>query len=114
MKEKLTDELKDIATQAKGWLGLEIEYAKLTVAEKGVVLMSSVALGAICLLLGVAALIMFAFALVEVFKLFLAPVFAYLSVGGLVLLMLIMIYIFRVDLVINPISRLVTRIFFDK
>lgn len=114
MKEKLTDELKSIAGQAKNWLGLEVEYAKFTIAEKGVLLMSAVALGMICLLLGVAALIMFAFALVEVFKLFLAPALAFASVGALVVAMLVAIYLLRKTLVINPICRLVTRIFLDK
>ena len=50
MKEKLTDEIKDIFVQGRDWIKLEIEYAKLTVAEKFTLLLSAMIIGAICLL----------------------------------------------------------------
>ena len=68
MKEKLTDEIKDIFVQGRDWIKLEIEYAKLTVAEKFTLLLSAMIIGAICLLMGMVVLILLSFALVELFK----------------------------------------------
>ena len=34
MKEKLSDEIRDIIAQVKLWISCEAEYAKLTLAEK--------------------------------------------------------------------------------
>ncbi len=41
MKEKLTDERKELFTQGRDWVKLEVEYAKLTVAEKFTILAST-------------------------------------------------------------------------
>ena len=40
MKAKITDEIKEIFSQGVNWAKLEIEYVKLTAAEKLIILMS--------------------------------------------------------------------------
>lgn len=114
MKEKITDEIRDIFAQSKNWLNLEVEYARLTIAEKGAILVSTMVIGAVCMLLGVAALSMFAFSLVEIFKFFLAPWLAFLCVGVLILIIVALIWVFRRALVLDPVCRLVTRLILDK
>lgn len=114
MKEKLTDELKDLFMQGKEWAKLEVEYAKLTVAEKFTVLMSTIIIGAICLLMGVVVLIMLAFSLVELFKLMMAPALAYLTVGGIICVLALVVYLLRRPLMLNPIARFITRLFISK
>lgn len=114
MKHSLTDEIKELFSQGHNWLKLEIEYAKLTVAEKVTILMSVLIIGAICLLMGMVVLILLAFSLVELFKMMMVPALAYLSVGGIICLLIVLLYVFRKPILLNPIARFVTRLFIDK
>ena len=114
MKHSLTEEIKELFSQGHNWLKLEIEYAKLTVAEKVTILMSVLIIGAVCLLMGMVVLILFAFALVELFKMMMVPALAYLSVGGIICLLIVLLYVFRKPILLNPIARFITRLFIDK
>ena len=114
MKISLIEEIRSIFDQSRSWLKLELEYAKLTAAEKITVLMSSLILGFVCLLLGMVVLIMLAFSLAELFKLMMCPSLAYLSTAGSICVLLLLLYLLRKPLLLNPIARLITRVFFDK
>lgn len=113
MKENLTDQIKTIYDSGKRWLELEIQYAKLTATEKLTVLMSTLILGAVCLLLGMVLLILFSFSLVDLFKTFLSPPLAYLCVGGIIILLMLLIVLLRRPLLENPISCLLSKIILD-
>ena len=113
-KEKLTDEIKDIFVQGRDWIKLEIEYAKLTVAEKFTLLLSAMIIGAICLLMGMVVLILLSFALVELFKMMIPPVLAYLAVSGIICLLILVLYLLRNPLLLNPIARFITRLLINK
>ncbi|MCM1440453.1 MAG: phage holin family protein [Roseburia sp.] len=93
---------------------LEVEYTKFTVAEKLTMLLSALIIGAVCLLLGMVALILLAFALVEVFKLFMPLGLAFLSVAGIVCVLTLILYLVRKPILLNPIARLITKLFFEK
>lgn len=114
MKAKITDEIKEIISQGMNWAKLEVEYVKLTAAEKVIILMSTLILGAICMILMLPLLIMLLFALVGVFRLFMSPALAYLSVGGIVAVLMILIFIFRKFLIITPVAKFITRLFLEK
>lgn len=113
MKDKIIDEIKEIFTQSANWVKLEVEYAKLTAAEKFTILLSTLILGAIILLIGIVALILFAFALADVFKLFLSPPLACCAVGGILILLILILYFFRKQILFNPIARFISRLFLD-
>lgn len=114
MKEKLTDELKEIFVQGKNWMKLEVEYAKLILAEKMTMLFSAMIIGAVCLLMGMVVLILLAFALVELFRLMMSPALAYLSSAGVIVVLIVLFYLFRKPLLLNPIARFITRLFISK
>ncbi len=114
MKEKLTDELKDILAQGRDWVKLEVEYAKLTVAEKFTVLLSAMIIGAICLLMGMVVLILLSLSLVELFKMMMVPALAYLAVSGIICLLILILYLLRNPLLLNPIARFITRLLINK
>ena len=114
MKINLLEEIRSIFDQSKTWLRLELEYAKLTIAEKLTLLMSTLIIGFVCLLLGVVVLIMLAFSFAEAFRLIMDPALAYLSTAGVICLLLILLYLLRKPLLLNPIARLITRVFFDR
>ena len=109
MKDNITDQLKGVVDSTRRWISLEIEYAKLTATEKITILLSTLILGAVCMLLGMVILILFSFSLVDLFKTFLHPVLAYLCVGGILALLIALIIILRRPLLENPISRLISK-----
>ncbi|MBD5208192.1 MAG: hypothetical protein HDS79_08050 [Bacteroidales bacterium] len=111
MKEKLTDKLQALFFQSRDWIRLEIEYAKLTAIEKVTVLMATIIVGAVCLLLGIAVLIMLSFAMVEVFQYWMSPALSYVCGAGVILILILLIYLLRRFLFFNPVSRFMTHLF---
>ena len=114
MKLKFVDDIRDLIKESRNWLELEIEYAKLTFAEKLTMLLSTLIIGFICLLLGLVVLVMLAFVIAEFFKVIMCPALAYLASAGCGLLLLLLLYFFRRPILLNPIAKMLTRIFFDK
>ena len=113
MKDNITDQLKGVVDSTRRLISLEIEYAKLTATEKITILLSTLILGAVCMLLGMVILILFSFSLVDLFKTFLHPVLAYLCVGGILALLIALIIILRRPLLENPISRLISKLILE-
>lgn len=87
MRFKFVDEIRGLIQESKNWVELEIEYAKLTLAEKLTMLLSTLIIGFVCLLLGTVVIIMLAFALTEVWKMIMSPALAYLATGGVLCLL---------------------------
>lgn len=114
MKLNFMEEIRSIVEQSKTWLQLEVEYAKLSIAEKLTILMTSLIIGFVCLLLSMVVLILLAFSLAEVFKLMMCPSLAYLSTAGAIVVLLLIVFLLRKPLLLNPIARMITRVFFEK
>lgn len=114
MKENLTQELKAIIGQSIDWAKLEVEYVKLTAAEKISILAGTAVMVAIAMVMFLPVLIMLLFALVGVFRLIMPPALAYLTVAGIEILVVVIIYLLRTYLIFNPISRFITRLIIDK
>lgn len=113
MKEKLTDEIKSIFSDSKEWITLQIEYTKLTAAEKMTILGGAITLGAICLLIGVVILFVLALSLIDTFKLFMAPALACLAVSGCLIILMVILVIFKKPLILNPIAKFLTKLFLN-
>lgn len=114
MKEKLTDEIKEIFSHARNWIKYEVVYTKLTVAEKSTILGGAAAFAMVLLMLSLPILIMLSFALKEVFQLMMVPALAYLCVAGVWIIFIVVIYLLRKKLISDPIAKFITRLFFDK
>lgn len=113
MKEKFSDSLHSIFQNGKRWIELEIEYAKLTAAEKVTVLLTTLIFGAVCLLLGMVILILLSFALVSVFESFLSTALAFVCVAGILIVLVALLFFLRKPLLENPISRLISKLILD-
>lgn len=113
MKPKLTEEIKELFNQSVNWAKLEIEYLKLTAAEKIIILVSMMVIGIVVLLLLLPAILMFLFALAQVFIGFLPVALAYICVGGIVLFLLGLLVLFRKQLVINPVAKFISKVLLD-
>lgn len=114
MKEKLTSDIRKIFDHCSNWAKLEVEYLKLTTAEKLTIFLSSVALCAVFMLIGIVMLTVLVQCLVDVFKLMMAPWLACLAVVGVLLVLMLLIYLFRNALIINPIAKFVSKLFIKK
>ncbi|MBD5268117.1 MAG: hypothetical protein HDR48_02925 [Bacteroides sp.] len=113
MKDSIASLIGTIFDNGKKWIKLEIEYARLTMAEKLTVLLSTLILGAVAMLLGMVILLLLALALVDVFTMFMAKWLACLSVCGVILVIIAVIYLLRRPLLENPISRLISKLILD-
>lgn len=111
MEKKIGEELKSVASDLKQWLTLELEYMKLTAAEKVSTLVSTLILVVVLFIVFMVVLILLSLALVDVFCLFMPHALACLTVGGILALIIGLIYLFRTPLVVNPITKLITKLF---
>lgn len=111
MANNVGEDIKTAVNDMKRWLSLEVEYMKLTAAEKASVLVSTLILAIVLFIVFMVVLIVFAFALVDLFNLFMPHALACVTVGGILLLFLGALYLFRNPLVVNPITKLITKLF---
>lgn len=114
MKTKITDEIKDLIKQSTDWAKLEVEYIKLTAAEKLIIITSAMLLSSLILILLLPFFIMLMFSLVGVFRMFMSPPLAYLSVGGIVAIVIVLIILLRNTLIINPVAKFITKVILEK
>ena len=114
MKEKLSDEIRDIIAQVKLWISCEAEYAKLTLAEKLTIFLGTIGLAAILFLLVMIALIIFSLCLVGVFASLVGTTLAYLCTGGVFLVLAIIVALLRKPLIFNPLARMLTKLLINK
>ena len=113
MKTKITDEIKGMLSEGINWAKLEIEYIKLTAAEKVIILLSMMVIGALFILLLLPVILMFLFALAQVFIDIMPTALAYVTVGGIVLILLGLLLLFKKKLVINPVAKFISKVLLD-
>lgn len=106
-----TNSLKDLWQEAGQWFELNIDYAKLTVAEKLSVLAAAAAVGIVCLLLGV--IVLFFLSIAAVYWLSLTGMsvaLSYTIMAGFNLLLLVAIFMLRRQIIIDPIAKFISRL----
>lgn len=114
MKTKITEDIKELFSQSINWAKLEIEYLKLTAAEKLIMLSSALILGALVMVLLLPVFLMLMFALAQVFADMMPVAVAYVVVAGIVLLFLAIMFVFRKTLVINPIAKFISKLLLER
>lgn len=98
----------------KKFLRLQIDYTKLTAVEKVSLLLSAVAVAIVSGLLCACALFYLSFALACALEQWIGAEWAaYMIVGGVFAVLLLIVYAFRKQLIVNPVTRFVTRLFLD-
>lgn len=113
MKPKITDDIKELISQSVNWAKLEVEYLKLTAAEKIIVILSMSVIGVVILLFLLPVILMLLFALAQVFIGFMPVAVAYVVVAGIVLLLLALLMVFRKQLVFNPVAKFISKVLLD-
>lgn len=112
---KYTEEFKEIILEVKHYLNLQKEYLAIDAAEKTTILLSAVAIAAICILLG--GIILFLCTLA--FAYWIGDILdnlplGFLTMATIVALLLLLFYCKRNTWVIQPLARMAARLFVDK
>ena len=94
----------------KAYLTLNIENIRLTVAEKLILLVTGALTLAFCISLGGIALLFITVAVAQVLHFWLPLWASYLIMAAVNLFVLLILFILRRPLIINPVSRAITRI----
>ena len=103
---------EELWAELKKYLTLQIDYAKLTTVEKLVVLLSAIAMVAVMLILGACVLFYLSFAVVFMLSDTIGSTWgAYLIVSGIFLVLMLVVYALRQKLILDPVSRFLTRLF---
>ena len=109
-KSTLLDQFKDLLAQSKDWASLELEYAKLTAAEKLTMLAGLACTGAVCLLFGITALIMFGISLAFLFQEIMGDALSFLAAGVCIIVLMVIVYLLKEKIILNPIAKILTKI----
>ena len=111
MEKKVGEEMKSVMSEAKEWFSLEVEYLKLTAAEKLSMIVSMTILGVFALILFFVVMIVLAFALVDLFCLMMPHSLACVTVGGILLFIIALLVLLRKPIFVNPVTKLISKMF---
>lgn len=99
-----------IIDRLKAYVSLNFENIRLTLAEKIILLLSTILTVLIALILGGIAALLVTLGIAQVLSLWLPMWLSYTIMAGVNVLLLLVLLIFRRVLIINPVSRAVTKI----
>jgi len=103
--------VQDFYSSLKRLVALNLDYARLTAAEKLTILLSTVTFYALIVILGTLVLIFISIGVGHLLANTVAGTMAYLYVAGFYLVLFILLFIFRKQLFVNPIARFISKIF---
>lgn len=105
---------KSLLNQAKVFISSKYDYSKLTLAEKLSILLVQLAIFAIALIIGFSILMFMSFALVSTLsKATGSLALSYCIVAGIWTIICLLIFAFKTVLIVNPITRFVTKLMFN-
>ena len=103
---------KKLFTEARKYFSLEWDYTKLTAVEKMAILLSSIAFVAVVIIIGTYAMHYIFSALVSVLASALGCTWgAQLIAAGILIVLLLVVFAFKKQLIVNPVARFVSKLF---
>lgn len=112
--DKSIDNLTELFKEVKNYLKLQGEYAKLDLVEKLTILLSTLTLIFFLIILGTMALFYFSFMLVYVLASATGSLIAgYAIIGGVLILIALIVYRLRKQLIFQPMVNFLARLFLD-
>ena len=111
---KYTENIKDIILELKNYLNLQKKYLAIDAAEKTTIILSAVAIAAICILLGAIIILLCTFALAYwIGDLLNSLPLGFLAMGCTVAALLLLFYCKRKAWVIQPLARMAAQLFVE-
>lgn len=105
--------IADIRSSLRRLVALYVENAKLTAAEKLTLLLSGAVLFVIALVFITFALIFGAVAIYQLMALSMSPIVAAAILAGAFVLLVILAFLLRKPLIVDPIARFISRLIMD-
>lgn len=103
---------KKLFTEARKYFSLEWDYTKLTAVEKLAILLSSIAFVAVVIIIGTYAMHYIFSALISVLASALGCTWgAQLIAAGILIVLLLVVFAFKKQLIVNPVARFVSKLF---
>lgn len=93
---------------------LEIDFVKLTLAEKMIILLSVLTVSIVALMIVMCAMLFISIGVVKMLAIIVPDCWGYIIIGGFYILLLIMLLSLKRILIVNPISRLITKLMLNK
>lgn len=114
-EEKYTDNFRKLLQETKQYLNLQKEYALMDTADKLTVILSTVAIAAVCFVLGAMILFFLTFALAYwIGDLTGNLSLGFISIAVFLVLVLLIAYNKRNAWIIQPLARMMIRLFVNK
>lgn len=113
MSDNKQNQLHTLWAELKDTFKLNVNYAKLTVAEKMTLLLTTAAFSLIGFVLISLFMFFLSLAIVRCIASGVGLIWAYFIMCGFYLILLGLVVAFRKQLIINPIARFVSRLFFN-
>lgn len=99
-----------LLNRLKAYISLNAEGLRLNLAEKLIMLLSMLLTGAIVLLLGGITMLFVTVAIAEVLHFWLPLWLSYTIMAGFNIILILLLFVLRKPLILNPLSRAITRI----
>ena len=93
---------------------LEIDFVKLTLAEKVIILLSVLSLSFIALIIVICAMLFISIGVVKMLSMVVPDYLGYIIIGVFYILLLIVLLSLKRILIVDPISRLITKLILNK
>jgi len=106
MREK--GSARNIYELGRRLVGLYLDNARLTAAEKITLLFSSVALYSVVLVLAMVMIVFVSMGIATMLSEYIAPFWSYFIVAGVFLLVIVLLFVFKSQLLVNPIARFIS------
>ncbi|MCM1318158.1 MAG: phage holin family protein [Bacteroides sp.] len=100
--------VKNLYEVGKRMLTLYIDNARLSAAEKITVLFSAVALYSIVLVLAMVMMVFVSMGIATMLAEYNAPFWSYFIVAGVFLAVIVLLFVFKTPLLLNPIARFIS------
>lgn len=111
MNDNQQGNFRRLYTLALRYFNFQLDYARLSAAEKLTVLLSTIALYSLVVILGMITLLFVSIGIGHWLALTIAPYTAYLFVSAFYLVLLILLIVFRKELIFDPAARFISKLF---
>lgn len=98
----------------KKLITLEIDFVKLSLAEKLIILLSVLTVSIVALIIVMCAMLFISIGVVKMLSIIVPDCWGYIIIGGFYILLLIMLLSLKRIMIVNPISRLITKLILNK
>ena len=110
-----TENFRTLLTEVQRYLGLQKSYVMLDIADKLTVLLSTVAIAAVSFVLAAIVLFFLTFALaLWIGRMLGNSAMGFLCIAAVLVVMLVVAWRKRNDWIIQPLARLMARVFYNK